>query len=233
MSAALGLLRLQKVDSRIDQLEAQLAEIRAELENDQAVAARRSDVSAAEAALLQVEDARGEAERLAKSQRIKLEQAEASLYGGRVQNPKELEDLQADVLSLKRHLATLEEAELQRMIELESAETGYQNARTALEHALVASGGEHSRLALRESELARQLADTQAERAAAISPIAERAVEEYQGLRRSRRGVAVIEINENACGACGTILTPALQQSARHAMEIVHCPSCGRILYGG
>jgi predicted nucleic acid-binding Zn-ribbon protein len=233
MSAALGLLRLQKVDSRIDQLEAQLAEIRAELENDQAVAARRSDVSAAEAALKQVEEARGEAESLAKSQRIKLQQAEASLYGGRVQNPKELEDLQADVLSLKRHLATLEETELQRMIELESAEARCKDTRTALESALVASRGEHSRLAHQESELARQLADMQAERAAAISPIAARAVEEYQGLRRSKRGVAVVEINENACGACGTMLTPALQQIARHATEIVHCPSCGRILYGG
>jgi len=56
-------------------------------------------------------------------------------------------------------------------------------------------------------------------------------LERYEALRQQRRGVAVAEIRDNACDACGTTLTAALQQSARHAAELVHCPTCGRILF--
>ena len=71
----------------------------------------------------------------------------------------------------------------------------------------------------------------QAEREAATSAIDARILDKYEALRQQRRGVAVAEINDNACGACGTTVTAALQQSARHSSELVYCPSCGRILF--
>lgn len=43
------------------------------------------------------------AEAEAEAQKIKIEQTEASLYGGSVHNPKELQDLQREVASLKKH----------------------------------------------------------------------------------------------------------------------------------
>ena len=52
------------------------------------------------------------AEAEAEAQKIKIEHTEASLYGGSVHNPKELQDLQRDVASLKKHLTTLEERQL-------------------------------------------------------------------------------------------------------------------------
>ena len=60
-------------------------------------------------------------------------QAEASLYGGHVQNPKELQDLQKDVASLKRHLETLEERELEAMEAAENAEKDFAAAEADLE----------------------------------------------------------------------------------------------------
>ena len=46
------------------------------------------------------------------------------------------------------------------------------------------------------------------------------------------KGLDVAQIADGACEACGTALTAALQQSARHASVLTYCPSCGRILYG-
>src|SRR5687768_18403957 len=66
-------------------------------------------------------------------QSIKIEQTESSLYGGRVHNPKELQDLQKDVASLKRHLSTLEERELEAMLVAETTEKDLQNAKSILE----------------------------------------------------------------------------------------------------
>ena len=233
MSAALGLLRLQQVDSRIDQLEDKLGQIRAELENDAEAAAARQALKTAEEELQAAESGRLAAETQATAQRLKLRQAESSLYGGAVRNPKELQDLQADVVSLKKHLSTLEESELGWMVKLEAAEVRSRDAHERLQQVSTSLEVSHSRLLSQQAELARAKMDLQAERTAAVTAVAAPFLDSYEVLRRSRRGIAVAEVADNACGACGTALTAALQQSARHAAELVYCPSCGRILYAG
>jgi hypothetical protein len=233
MSAALGLMRLQQVDTRIDQVEDSLARIRAELANDAAVQAASNDLAAAEAERSDAELRRQEAEDQANSVRNKIQQAESSLYGGKVHNPKELQDLQAEAASLKRHMTALEGMELSWMEKLEAAEGLSSRARQQLEAALARSQASSKRLTEDQAGLRRTREDLQAEREAASGAVAAKLLEAYEHLRRSRRGVAVAEVRDNACGACGTTLTAALQQSARHSPELVNCPSCGRILYGG
>lgn len=233
MSAALGLLRLQQVDSRIDQLENELERIRADLENNAEAAAARQAFEAAEAEQQEAESSRHEAEMQASSQRDKLRQAESALYGGSVRNPKELQDLQADVGSLKKHLARLDETEVAWMERLESAEEQRCTARARLDQVLLRVQADHDRLSSKQSDLKRTRQSLQAERGAAVEAVNPRFLETYDSLLRSRRGVAVAEVSDGACGACGTVLTAALQQNARHAAELVHCPSCGRILFGG
>jgi predicted nucleic acid-binding Zn-ribbon protein len=88
-------------------------------------------------------------------------------------------------------------------------------------------------LKIEQDSLLRSREDQEAERSAATGTIAPRVLQAYEALRKAKRGRAVAEIADNACAACGTILTAALQQSARHAIELVNCPSCGRILFAG
>lgn len=232
MSAALGLLRLQQVDGRIDLLESELGRIRSELENNAVAATARRAMEAAEAEQREAEAGRMDAEQRARSQRSKLQQAEAALYGGSVRNPKELQDLQADVVSLRKHLATLDQAEVAWMERLDVAEKRSLFASQELDRVTGALRAEHAKLADRQIEILKHKEDFQAERQAAAEAISARWLEVYDELRRSKRGVAVAEISDGACAACGTGLTAALQQSARHAAELVLCPSCGRILYG-
>jgi hypothetical protein len=233
MSAALGLMRLQQVDSRIDQVEGSLERIRAELENDAEIQAASVEFEAAEVARTDAELQRQGAETQANAVRNKMQQAESSLYGGQVHNPKELQDLQADVASLKRHLTALEGAELSWMEKLEVAEALSMRARHQLEAASDRARARSKRLVEERAGLQRTREDLQAEREAASGAVAPKVIQAYELLRKSRRGVAVAEVRDNACGACGTTLTAALQQSARHAPDLVNCPSCGRILFGG
>jgi predicted nucleic acid-binding Zn-ribbon protein len=232
MSAALGLLRLQQVDSKIDQLEDKLEHIRVELENDVEVAGARQALEAADAARQEAERDRMAVEMQAHSQRSKLQQAESTLYGGSVRNPKELQDLQADVASLGRHLSALEDAELECMEKLEATETLYRAMHERLDQVLSRTQDDRGRLMDQQSDLLHSRGSLKAERAAAESAVDSQSLETYKSLRRTHRGIAVAEVSDNACGACGTALTAALQQSARHATEIVRCPSCGRVLYG-
>jgi predicted nucleic acid-binding Zn-ribbon protein len=231
MSAALGLYRLQQVDSQIDQIQARLKAIQQTLENDVALHTAREQYAANEAKHKDAERALKQSESEVEKQRIKIQQTESSLYGGRVQNPKELQDLQKDVVSLKRHLETLEERELEAMIAAEDAEKDLQRAAIELER-VQANLKEQNRDLTREGEsLHKNLERLHSERQAVVTDIANQALGTYEQLRKQKRGLAITTIADNSCEACGTTLTPSQQQSARSTTRLFHCPTCGRILY--
>jgi predicted nucleic acid-binding Zn-ribbon protein len=231
MSASLGLYRLQQVDRQIDRVRSRLESIRQILENDVELreSLKQAETSQAEHDLARHELKTTEAE--VEAQKIKIEQAESSLYGGRVQNPKELQDLQKDVASLKKHLATLEERELESMIKTENAENDLQGAKTKLELIQARLKNEHAKLLEEQSSLTLEIQKLAQEREATLSPIDSKTVETYERLRQEKRGIAVAEISDNTCASCGASVNASLQQNARSQNQLAHCTSCGRILY--
>lgn len=231
MSAALGLYRLQQVDSQIDQIQARLKVIRQTLENETELRAATQQLEASEAEYKHAEQALKQAEAEVQKQSIKIEETEASLYGGRVHNPKELQDLEKDVASLKRHLGTLEERQLEAMLVAEATEQAWHNSKSALER-LRSSLGEQNRDLTEESILLhKDLERLNSERQAVVSDIAGQAMNLYNQLRQQRRGIAVTTVSDGSCAACGTTLTASQQQSARSTSQLFPCPTCGRILY--
>jgi predicted nucleic acid-binding Zn-ribbon protein len=231
MSAALGLLRLQKVDRNIGQVQSRLEQIQQILEDDAELAAARHKLEEAQSGYRQVEQERRTQNMEAASLRLKIQGAESSLYGGKVRNPKELQDLQADVESLKRQLAVVEERELVAMIGLDAAQGTVAGAEQRIAQLSKQAEADHARLHEERSKLTQTMSDLCTERDAAVEATPPDQLQRYNRLLQSRRGVAVAEIVEGACAACGTALTAALQQNARHASELTYCPSCGRILF--
>jgi uncharacterized protein len=231
MSAALGLYRLQQVDGQIDQVQARQKWIQDTLQNDASLRAATQTSLAAEAKFKDVARLLKQSEAEVEKQRTKTEQTEASLYGGSVRNPKELQDLQKDIVSLKKYLETLEERELEAMLAAETAEQEFQTAKSELEHTQMKVNEQNHDLRIESENLDRDLERLQTERKAVIGDLASSAVEMYDQLRKQRRGVAVAAISDSACAACGTTLTPAQQQNARSTSQLFNCPSCGRILY--
>jgi predicted nucleic acid-binding Zn-ribbon protein len=231
MSAALGLYRLQQVDSQIDQIQARLQIIQQTLDNDVALRGATEGFAAAEEKHRQAERALKLTETDVEKQRIKIEQTESSLYGGRVQNPKELQDLQMDVASLKRHLQTLEERELEAMIAVEDAEKDLQTAKTTLEQVQSNVKTQNKDLTKESETLRKNLERLSSERQAVVTDIATKTLGIYDQLRKQKRGLAITTIADNSCEACGSTLTPSQQQTARSTNQLFHCPTCGRILY--
>lgn len=230
MSAALGLYRLQQVDSQIDSANARLGEIRKTLENNAEMnaALNRMQTSKAEHQRFQHELKNAEAE--VQAQKIKIEQNESSLYGGSVKNPKELQDLQLEVASLKKYLVTLEERQLEAMMNAEDGESEMGSAGAALEVVQARLGNEHSKLIEEQTRLTSQLESLVDEREAAVAPVEQSMLQTYEALRKQKKGVAVAAIDDGICASCGTTITAAAQQAARSA-KLVNCSTCGRILF--
>jgi predicted nucleic acid-binding Zn-ribbon protein len=230
MSASLGLYRLQQVDRLIDRAKARLDAIQKTLDNDAELKSAQSGFEQAGDENLRALHLVKNAEIEAQGLKVKIEQAESSLYGGSVRNPKELQDLQKDVASLKRHLVTLEERQLDAMLRSESTGENLDRAKAELDGVRARLGNDHLKLIEEQNDLARQLESLGQEREAALTPIETSLLSEYEDLRRQKRGTAVTKVEDGACSACGTTINAALQQHAR-SQKLAYCPSCGRILF--
>ena len=231
MSNALTLYRLQQVDSRLDQIRSRLDAIQTALENSAELKAAREQLEQAQAALKASEQALKLAENNAQEQRIKLEQVEASLYGGLIQNPKELKDVEHETVLLKARLAELEDTQLETMMGIEAAREEAHKAQTGYNVVQGQVISQNASLQSEQDSLQKERERFQAQRLATVSGIDEGSLALYEDLRQKRRGQAVAVVSDNSCEACGASMPPGHAQSVRISNQLVHCPMCGRILY--
>lgn len=233
MSQPFKLFRLQQLDSQIDNAHARLNEIQAILgdnrELNQAEERARQSAERLEA----VRKALNRAEWEVKSQRLKIEQSESTLYGGKVRNPKELQDLQMEVAALKRYLEKLEERQLEQMIAQEEAEAQNEAAMIELEKIRAKTNLLNQNLLKERETLLAEINRLQSERQATAASLPEDELRLYTQLRQQRRGIAVARVVDNNCSACGSTLSTALLHTARTSTQLTRCDTCGRILYAG
>jgi predicted nucleic acid-binding Zn-ribbon protein len=233
MSQSFKLYRLQQVDSQLDRANARLREIEIELSKDESLRRAEADAHRAALALQKERQSLRAAEENVREQHLKIEQTEATLYGGKVRNPKELQDLQNEAASLKRYRSVLEDRQLEAMIAVEEAEARQAAAQEKLEQVRQSVAQQHGELNQTKKDLLNEVARLETERQAATSSIPEEDMRLYEQLRKQRRGVAVAKVSDRACSACGSTLSAALLSASRSPNQITRCDTCGRILYGG
>jgi predicted nucleic acid-binding Zn-ribbon protein len=233
MSQSSNLYRLQQIDSPIDQARARIREIEVELINNAALDQAQEYVKSAEQSLQDARTTLRKTEEAVQDQHVKINQAESVLYGGKVRNPKELQDLENDVAALKRYLGVLEDRQLDAMLTLEDAERECEQATGKSHEAQANTAEQQAGLKGELTQLQKAVERLEIERQAAATAVNPDDFSLYEQLRRTRRGVAVAKVSSQACGACGSLLTPALVQAANSANQLIRCSSCGRILYVG
>jgi predicted nucleic acid-binding Zn-ribbon protein len=233
MSQTFKLYRLQQLDSQLDQNNARLFEIEKALSDRRELQQAEKQFAAATEALNEASAAVRRSEEDVKAQRIKIEQNEATLYGGKVRNPKELQDLQNEGSALKRYLGVLEDRQLEKMIAQEEAQEELAQAAQHLEQERTRSEATGKELYQEKAVLEEEVKRLQAERQAAASSTTREELDLYNQLRQQRRGIAVARVTDTYCSACGSTLSAALLHAARLPNQIARCDTCGRILYAG
>lgn len=233
MSQPFKLFRLQQVDTQIDRLQARLSEIQAILQDHSVEEQAAAEHASAQAELNQKLKVLKRAEEEVRSQRLKIEQTEATLYGGKVRNPKELQDLQNEIAALKRYLSVLEDRQLEAMFEAETSEEEEKGAAGRLEIVKKATVEKHANLEAEKAGLINEIEHAGTERQATISSIPTEDLNLYEQLRRQRKGLAVAQVSDRYCSACGSTLSATLLHAARSSTQLTRCEVCGRILYSG
>jgi predicted nucleic acid-binding Zn-ribbon protein len=233
MSQTFKLFRLQQIDRELDRKRARLKEIENQLADDRQIRVSQLHLEKSQGDRDKSAKALRKAEQAVQGQRMKIERSEATLYGGKVVNPKELQDLQQEAEALKRYLSTLEDRQLEAMLDFDEKEMDYQMTSEA--HSDITAQIAHRNEALNEEKniLMQDMNRLEGERRAATSSIPDQEMEIYKKLRKQKNGVAVAGVIERTCAACGSTLSAAIYSSAQIPNKITYCSTCGRILYVG
>ncbi len=184
------------------------------------------------------EEALRAAERLFKDQEYEADQIvakirplEKKLYEGKVTNPKELQDLQHDIDSLKRRRSELDDLALAAMEGLEAAQAAHAEAESELKRIAGEHGADVEDAKGRSYNLEREVVELERQRAEQAQLMQPALLQLYDRLREGRHGRAVAKVVGGACQGCRITLPMNLITRARGGHDIVQCSSCERILY--
>ncbi len=227
------MFRLQQIDTQIDQTRNRLNQIESILNDHSAEQAAEQKFTTAAENLAQGRSALTTIETQAKDLRIKIQLDESNLYSGKIKNPKELQDIQNEIASLKKFMIIVEDRQLEAMMNVEEAEKVFQTAsleKTQIEGKIIE---QNAQLNGERSLHLQNIERLQIERQAAEQANSASELEVYNHLRKTRNGVAVTRIIDRTCASCGFSLPPALLQLASSPAQLVRCTSCSRVLYPG
>jgi len=233
MNQSSRLYQLQKIDLELDMNNNRLVEIQRLIESDDGLIDPRKQVNIVNAQLQQGRQHLRSIEESVNKIHIKISTSEASLYAGKIRNPKELQDLQNEVASLKKHRAILEDQQIEAMLAIEQLEENLINANALLGKMEAESISQKASLSGEKTQILKNNQKLLYERKATLDSISDDNLAIYETLRKQKRGIAVAPIDENGCTICGYALRPAERQAAHSPDQMAYCSSCGRILYSG
>ncbi|MGH2751756.1 MAG: zinc ribbon domain-containing protein [Actinomycetota bacterium] len=227
------LLDLQAEDTAIRQLETrwaalpeaqQLAELNeslSELEADLDIAGKQRD---------EIERDQSRLEGEIRLLEDKITREEQRMFSGSVANPKELSALQAEVESLKRRHAGLEESLLDVMVQGESAVETWQRLTSEREATAARTKELGDQVAEIKNEIDSALARHHEQRAAMAPEIPESVHELYERLRDQKGGVGAAALVGGTCEGCHTKLPNKEVERLRAEGGLQRCDNCRRIL---
>lgn len=162
----------------------------------------------------------------------KISEVEKRLYSGEVSAPRELQAMEADIASLKRHRSDVEDRVLETVQEWEPLEvevSTLEEQRSALE---AEAGRLRDAIAAQSTEIDAELATELEARTNAAAPIPEPLLSQYERLRAMNGGVGAARLVNGRCAGCHlTLPATELDRIRRGDPDtVVLCDQCGRIL---
>nr|WP_246456205.1 C4-type zinc ribbon domain-containing protein [Nocardioides mesophilus] len=164
--------------------------------------------------------------------KTRLTRDQQRMDAGLVSNPKDLERMQSELVSLGRRISALEDAELEVMEELEQTQNEYD----ALQGRLAELDATAAELSASRTEKAQgietELAAAIAQRKTAADGLPEDLLSLYERIRTQKGGVAAARLRARRCEGCSLELTASdLGSIAKAATdEVLRCEECNRIL---
>ncbi|TAG31601.1 MAG: hypothetical protein EAZ13_01660 [Sphingobacteriia bacterium] len=225
-----NLLRLQKVDSKLDEIQILKGELPMEVSD------LEDEILGLQSRQTRIEEEINGISEFIEGKKNSIKESEALIakyekQSDNVKNNREFEAInkevemqQLEVKLCEKHIrdANEELAEKIKALEIAKKQVGVKDG--VLNH--------------KKGELEKIIADTEKEETAlnkssadARAHIDERLIYSYDRIRKSyRNGLAVVPVERDACGGCFNSIPPQRQSEIRLHKKIIVCENCGRIL---
>lgn len=231
MSVSFHLFQLQKIDSQIDNNQKIIKVLEERISSDKTVTESEKLFFEIQQRCILLKNEIQDYELEIGRKKIKIEQSESALYGGKVSNSKELVSLQDEIRLHKAHIGEIEEAILQKMTDLEKCDEILKQADKDLSNTKAISISNIAEKKGEQQKLQSEIEHLQVERKVVTQQIEKSILQTYENIRIKKKGIAVSNAVDQTCGSCGSEITPAEWQIARTSTQILLCRTCGRILY--
>jgi hypothetical protein len=225
-----NLYRLQKIDTKIDEIQILKGELPMEVKDlEDELAGLKTRITKIEEELAQVETGIA-------SRRNTIKESEALI--------KRYQKQQNNVKNNREYDALSKEIEMQKL-EIQLNEKRIREAtddmtqrQEQIDLAKKSIKEKEKNLKTKREELERIIEETDAEEKALLkkskdqaAKIEDRLLQAYHRIRSTyRNGLAVVTVNRDACGGCYNAIPPQTQMEIRQHKKIIICEHCGRVL---
>lgn len=228
------ILELQLLDNEIMQANTKLKslpEIEQLLHIDKRITAATEELATVktDADQIALELRRGEVDVETVTDRIKKD--EARLSSGNA-TPKELEQLQHEVGTLKKRQETLEEVELEIMVRSEAITARTNTLTTDLASLETLKAEINQRLTTASGEINTVITNKKSDRDKVVVKIEKPLIDLYEKIRTASGGVAAAALVGNKCNGCNLAINAVEMERIKSLAkdELLRCEECRRIL---
>jgi uncharacterized protein len=226
------LVELQALDVRLNRVRARLADFPKQL------AAADARASSARTELDQSKAAQLTTIRDRKKYELDVEQWKERVRKYRdqtsqVKTNEAYKALQHEVEMAESEIAKAEDRLLEQMVNAEEYDRRVKASEKRLKEVEEVVRADRAALEGEKTAAEKDLAELNTQRAAIVADIDENLLDHYTKIAKKHGGVAVAELRDERCGACGMRVRPhVFQEMQRGASDkMFQCESCTRILY--
>jgi len=164
--------------------------------------------------------------------RTRMQKDQQRLDAGQVSSPRELENLQSEIESLKRRQSDLEDEELEIMEKREVVQTRLQELRDEREQNATTLAETEQRRDLAFAEIDADHDKTAQQRSELAGSLPDDLLALYEKVRTSSSGIGAAALHRGRCEGCHLQLNTTDLNRLREAPEdeVLRCEECRRIL---
>ncbi len=148
-----------------------------------------------------------------------------------VKTNKEYTALKTEIERVKADNSLIEEAILNIFDEIDSGNKNISKEREFLKSEEVKLNEEKKRLSEEEERIKTELEDLKKQREGLCPKVDKNVLKKYERIVRSKDGLAVVTIVNDACQGCFRVLPPQAVNEVKMNEELRFCDNCARILY--
>ena len=224
------LYELQKIDSKIDEINKLKGELPLEVQD------LEDEIAGLETRMANIAAEADELTAGVKNNKDEIEKSKALIakYGAQldnVRNNREFDALTKEIEYQKLEIELYEKKIKEATAEVKVKKKMIEDNEAVIADRKIDLEAKRAELDSIDQETGKELEALQAQSAAAAAKIDDRLLAAYNRIRHNvRNGLAVVTVKRDACGGCYNRIPPQRQMDIRTNKKVIVCEYCGRIL---